>query len=112
MVITKVPWSGSENTNPFLNNTKVNFGDHENVCLLLINHGANVNFVRKINDTNTGWTLLHSALIGGYDLIGESLIKAGANINVAELSHGWTPLHLTYKAASHSSNGADLSHFL
>ena len=111
MVITKVPaFKQMPPTNPFLNDTNVEFGDQEKCCLFLINHGANVN--GRNNTNSTGWTPLHTALSKGYDRIGESLIKFGANINAVANSSGSTPLHTTYRAGAHLWNGCDnMSYF-
>lgn len=40
----------------------------------------------------SGWTPLHEAVLGGYDTIAETLLKAGARVNSVG-QEGITPLH-------------------
>ena len=90
-------------TNPFLNDTEVDFGEQEKCCLLLIAHGANPNKVTNCIYFDS-YTPLHKALISGYDRIGKAMIEAGANVNAIG-KNGKTPFHLTFQAKEHLMNG-------
>lgn len=94
--VTKVPSNRLKlHSDPFLNDTKIDFNDQEKCCIFIINHGANANGTIDNTDPDR-MTPLHRALWSGYDRIGESLIRAGANINAVWGSKGWTPFHSVY----------------
>lgn len=61
---------------------------NEKVVDMLIQNGANINFVAK-----DGATPLHAAAENGYENITNTLIQNGANIN-ARNKLGFTPIHL------------------
>lgn len=93
-------------TNPFLNNTEVDFNNQENCCTFIIDHGANANGT----DPDSGNMMpLHIALWTGYNRIAESLIRAGANINAVSAPFKWTPLTYAYNSVARSVNGKEFS---
>jgi ankyrin repeat protein len=69
-------------TNAFLDAASAG---HEDLVLLLLAHGADVNARAK-----AGWTALHNAAVTGQRKMAEVLLASGAEVNARQ--NGQTPL--------------------